>query len=189
MVREKMEKEFIKAFQLNDELMLKKLYKTYKVSFLSFARKYNLESDELDDVFQEAFIILRNHALSGKLSDIKSSMKTYLFGIAKNLIFNNLKRNAQTIHLVEEHNIQQIDSTNSVEILEEKMSHEQKILRHFFNHLGEKCKDVLTLAFYRGLTNEEIAFLRNYESEAVVRSQKSRCLKNLKELIKQGNKK
>lgn len=183
-----MEKDLIKAFQINDEIVLKKLYMSYKVSFLIFARKYNLENTDLDDVFQESFIILRNHALSGKLVTVNSSMKTYLFGIAKNLIFNTLKRKALSTPHLEENNIPLVEITGSTELLDEDLTPNQKILRHFFNHLGEKCKDVLTLSFYRGLTNEEIAVFKNYENEAVVRSHKSRCLKNLKELIKQGNK-
>lgn len=189
MVRKKMEKEFIKAFQLNDELMLKKLYKSYKHSFIIFARKYPLEILDLDDIFQESFIILRNQALSGKLYEVKSTMKTYLFGVSKNLIFKKLKQNNLTLNFSEEREIQKTEAIDLIELQENDLTDYQKVLRHFFNHLGEKCKDVLTLAFYRGLTNEEITFLRNYESEAVVRSQKSRCLKNLKELIKQGNKK
>jgi RNA polymerase sigma-70 factor (ECF subfamily) len=48
---------------------------------------------------------------------------------------------------------------------------------------------MLTLSFYRGLSNEEIATLEGYENEAVVRSQKSRCLKTLKELIKKSPRK
>ncbi|MCK0114591.1 RNA polymerase sigma factor, partial [Gelidibacter sp. F63206] len=66
----------------------------------------------------------------------------------------------------------------------QELTEEQKLLRHFFNQLGKSCQQMLTLSFYRGLTNEEIATQHGYESEAVVRSQKSRCLKTLKNLIK-----
>lgn len=182
-----MEKDLIKAFQLNDELVLNKLYKSYKHSFIIFARKYSMESPDLDDIFQESFIILRNHALSGKLFEVKSSMKTYLFGISKNLIFKKLKQNNQTINFSEKREIEKIETIDSIDLPENDLTDNQKVVRYFFNRLGEKCRDVLTLSFYRGLTNEEIACYRKYENEAVVRSQKSRCLKNLKELIKQGN--
>ena len=183
-----MEKDLIKVFQFNDEIVLKKLYTSYKHAFLTFAKKYKLEDTELDDIFQESFIILRNHALSGKLLEVKSSMKTYLFGIAKNLIFNTLKRKNRFITHSEEKDIPLVEITENTELQEHELTSDQKIVRHFFNQLGEKCQEVLTLSFYRGLTNEEIAIHRNYENEAVVRSHKSRCLKNLKELIKQGNK-
>ncbi len=179
-----MEKKFIKAFKLNNELVLKELYHSYKTSFIIFARKYPLETSDLDDIFQDAFIILRSHALAGKLNDVQSTMKTYLFGISKNLIFKKLKQNNLKYSFSEESEIQNMEP---FDLYETELTDQQKVLRHFFNHLGEKCRDVLTLAFYRGLTNEEIACLRKYESEAVVRSQKSRCLKNLKELIKQRN--
>ena len=179
-----MEKDLIKAFQLNDEIILKSVYKSYKHSFFIFAKKYKLDEIELDDIYQESFIILRKQALAGKLANVQSSMKTYLFSISKNLIFNYLKQKSRKINNFKLEHLDHIENDEIIEVLDEELTPEQKILRFYFNQLGEKCKDVLTLSFYRGLTNEEIAVYRKYENEAVVRSQKSRCLKNLKEMIK-----
>ncbi len=184
-----MEKHYVDAFNTNNVVVIKNLYYTNRASFNSFAKRYNVREDDIADIYQEAFIALRKHAISGKLYEISSSLKTYLFGIGKHLIYKKLKEYSTNksielqLHIVE----------NDVEeiIIEsvENLTREQELLRYYFKQLGKSCQKMLTLSFYRGLTNDEIAQLEKYDSQAVVRSQKSRCLKTLKELIKNSTRK
>ena len=145
-----------------------------------------MEADGVD-IYQDAFITLRKHAISGKLYTVNSSLKTYLFGIGKNLIYRKLKENSlKTNYDAKLHKV----SADYEEIkidAENELTDEQQILQHYLKKIGKSCLQMLTLCFYRGLTNEEIAKLEGYDSEAVVRSQKSRCLKTLKDLIKTSN--
>lgn len=114
--------------------------------------------------------------------------KTYLFGIGKHLVYKKLQENSvKTIYDASQHIVDHYDEI--VVEPQEELTEEQLLLKHFFIQLGKSCQQVLTLAFYRGLTNEEIAEIGQYESEAVVRSQKSRCLKTLKNLILNSKKK
>lgn len=181
-----METKYIHFFTQENQLQLKKLYFEHRDVFIGFGKKYGLSETELADIYQDAFAALRKKILTGKMDAVKSSLRTYLFGIGKHLIYDELKRKKKFIPMMN-----QLDSDiNPVEIetLEKSTSLtlEQKSLRENFKKFGKKCQQVLTLFFYRGLSNEEIAEKENYQSEAVVRSQKSRCLKTLKELIKKG---
>ncbi|EPR73341.1 hypothetical protein ADIWIN_1772 [Winogradskyella psychrotolerans RS-3] len=179
-----MENHFVEALKHNDEQIIKELYDNYRNSFLGFSKKYNIAKADSLDIYQEAFLAMRKHAISGKLLEVNSSFKTYLFGIGKHLIYKKLKEYAskrsyeQVLHKVES------DYEEIVIESPDKLTKEQELLRHYFKQLGNSCQQMLTLSFYRGLTNEEIATLEGYENEAVVRSQKSRCLKTLKNLIK-----
>jgi RNA polymerase sigma-70 factor (ECF subfamily) len=56
-------------------------------------------------------------------------------------------------------------------------------LKKYFDALGEKCQKILTLFYYQQYNIKEIMAEGNYNSENVVKSQKSRCLKTLKEAI------
>ncbi|MBV1923033.1 MAG: sigma-70 family RNA polymerase sigma factor [Flavobacteriaceae bacterium] len=170
----------IKYFKENNEVELRKMYNEHRSVFFGFARKYKLSDDELADIYQEAFLALRKHALSGKLIEVKCSLRTYLFGIGKYLIFNELKKNSKLVPLHPDP--EEIDEVSINE--DEPLTFEQKLLQQNFKKLGKKCQQVLTMFYYRGLTNEEISKMEGYVSEAVVRSQKSRCLKTLKEFIK-----
>jgi len=162
---------------------LEKIYNEYRNSFLQFAKKYDLDHDTLIDIYQDAFIALREHAINGKLDSIKSSVKTYLFSIGKYMIFDQLKKQKQTLSY--ENSIGHKESAEIEEVFEEpQLTAEQRLLQQHFKNLGKRCQEMLTLFYYRGLTIDEITESLGYESKNVVKSQKSRCLKSLKELIK-----
>ena len=179
-----MENKHIEALKCDDNSRTKELYGRYRDEFFAFSRKYNIDKTDCADIYQEAFIAIRKHAISGKLHSVNSSFKTYLFGIGKHLIYNKLKDYAtKSSYNPKLHNADSEYDVIQVED-EKELTQEQRLLQHHFNRLGKSCQQMLTLSFYRGLTNEEIAKQYGYESEAVVRSHKSRCLKTLKDLIK-----
>ena len=176
-----MEKHLIISFQINDSKQIKKLYLEHRNAFFGFGKKYKLTKNELSDIYQDSFIALRKRALSGKLNNVNCSLKTYLFGIGKYLIYNELKRKKRFFPLLNN------PESDTVEVIQVStkilLTLEQKLLQKNFIKLGKKCQQVLTLFFYRGLSNKEIALEVGYENEAVVRSHKSRCLKQLKDKV------
>jgi len=180
-----MEKNDIKTLVLSNPKEISKLYYANRDTFLNFGKKYGLNFDDLSDIYQEAFIALRKHALSGKLNTVNSSLKTYLFGIGKFMIYDLLKERKKTtsyepsLHVADE-TIEPIAFKNT----NEELTIEQQLLRTFFKKLGKKCQEMLTLFYSRGLSIDEIVECTNYTSNSVVRSQKSRCIKTLKEMIK-----
>ncbi len=155
----------------------------HRAAFFNFGKKYGIDQDVAADIYQEAFVVLRKQAVKGKLNTVDSSLKTYLFGIGKRMIFNYHKQNKNTIPLesklhIADNEVVAIDFDNTTE-----PTVEQRLLRKFFDTLGKKCQEVLISFYYRGLSIEEIAEKLGYENTNVVSSQKSRCLKQLKELI------
>lgn len=182
-----MEQHYVDALKNGHEATIKELYNTNRPVFLGFAKKYNLHESDGVDIYQEAFIALRKHAISGKLYEVNSGLNTYLFGIGKHLIYKKLKEYSVTrTYNAQLHKV--VDQYEEIKLEPEKeRTKEQLLLQTYFKQLGIKCQRMLTLSFYRGLTNKEIAEMEGYESEAVVRSQKSRCLKTLKDLIKSSN--
>ncbi|WP_163514348.1 RNA polymerase sigma factor [Gelidibacter japonicus] len=179
-----MEHNYVDALKDNNDKIVRELYGRHRAEFFGFSRTYRISENDSADIYQEAFLAMRKHAISGKLNEVNCSFKTYLFGIGKYLIFNKHKADASMSHYNGNlHNSDSDYESISVDITNE-LTEQQRLLRHYFKQLGKSCQQMLTLSFYRGLTNEEIAKQYGYESEAVVRSQKSRCLKTLKNLIK-----
>ncbi|WP_160114723.1 RNA polymerase sigma factor [Aquimarina sp. AU474] len=162
---------------------ISKLYYKHRDAFLNFGKRYGADSDIMLDIYQDAFVVIRKHAIQGRLDQVDSSFKTYLFGIGKRMIYNYHKQHKHNvsldpeIHMIND-KIEEIDFD-----LTKEPSIEQKLLRTFFNKLGKRCQEMLTLFYYRGLTIDEIAEKSGYENTNVVSSQKSRCLKQLKEII------
>ncbi|MDY8136868.1 sigma-70 family RNA polymerase sigma factor [Aquimarina sp. 2201CG5-10] len=176
-------KEELLTLKKSHNRALEKMYTKYRESFLQFAKKYDLDNDALIDIYQEAFIALREHAINGKLDDLKSSIKTYLFSIGKYMIYDQLKKNNKTVSL--DNHVDLKENPDAIEVFKEpELTPEQQLLRQHFKNLGKRCQEMLTLFYYRGLTIDEITESLGYENKNVVKSQKSRCLKSLKELIK-----
>lgn len=178
-----MEHRDIETFIDEDSKKIKAIYDEHRAPFLHFGRKYNLTQETLVDIYQDAFVALRKKALQGKLGSVKSSLKTYLFGIGKHLIYNELKRQKKMVPLSNDSE-ETMEGFESIDLsATREFTEEQRLLQLNFKKLGQKCRQMLTLFYYRGLTIEEIAEKAGYASGKVVRSQKSRCLKTLKEYI------
>ncbi len=167
----------------DDRLKLKALYNNYRGAFLNFGKSLGADDSLILDVYQEAFLALRKKAIQGKLENMQGSLKSYLFGIGKYMLFDALKRESKTIamenplHVVNE-------AVEGIEIEpSSELTKEQRLLRTFFVKLGKKCQLVLTLFYYRGLTIEEIVEQTEYGNANTVKAQKSRCLKTLKQMM------
>jgi hypothetical protein len=78
-----MEERLIRILIQNNTLAIKGIYNEHREVFLNFGKKYSLDKDELVDIYQDSFVILRNQAIKGKLANVSSSMRTYLFGIVE----------------------------------------------------------------------------------------------------------
>ena len=119
----------------------------------------------------------------GDLDDLKCAIKTYLFGIGKYMLFVKARKNNKNVADFplenEDYNYQEI----STAFISDSINDRQLLLQKALITLGKKCKEVLTLFYYRGFTIDEIATHLNYENKNVVKSQKSRCIKQLKEKI------
>jgi len=174
----------IEALKHRDQNALKYVYTNNRSAFIGFAKKYRLDETTVTDIYQDAIIALRENAINGKLDNLKSEVKTYLFSIGKYMIYKALKQKNKLYSIDE--NIKLDNLENEVDFtidLVEDLTTEQHLLQNAFKTLGQKCKEVLTLFYYRGFDLEDIMNELNYTSKDVVKSQKSRCLKSLKSLI------
>lgn len=173
--------ELIQLLKKGDKLILKKIYVDYRSDFIAFGRKISSSENDILDCYQDAIIVLQEQVYTGKLDTLNCSIKTYLFGIGKYMLYEkNRKRSKTILSVVDTNEITMIE----VPVFSEVLTNQQKKIKLGFNKLGKKCKEILNLFYYRGYNIEEITNTLNYENKNVVKSQKSRCLKKLKEIIK-----
>lgn len=164
---------------------LQKVYEDNREKFINFARRYNLDQEDVIDVYQDAYIVFYNNVISEKIEEFTSSVSTYLFSIGKYLIFDKMKKNNKKVSgnfdlsLVKDND----NLIETLEIDEPSLTHEQQLLRQHFSGLGKQCQELLSLFYYRGFTIKDILEYGNYNSENVIKSTKSRCMKTLKERI------
>jgi len=138
----------------------------------------------LSDVYQDVIIAFYENTRKRDFALKTSSLKTYLFSIGKYMIFNRLK----TAHKSEAfdndfHVDEALTEQIAIGFLNDSVPYEHE-LETAFKQLGERCKEVLSLFYYQQKKISEIKELLGYQHTDVVKSQKSRCLKSLKESIK-----
>jgi len=176
----------IEDLKEGSEIIYKTIYENNRVKFIHFARRYNLEDDDIIDVYQDAYIAFYNNVMSGKLQFLTSSITTYIFSIGKFMIFDRLKKKNKMKTVDFDLSLLQKDAilVDSIEIETEALTTEQDLLKKHFKTLGKQCQELLTLFYYRGFTIKEILKEGDYNTENVVKSAKSRCMKTLRERIK-----
>jgi len=176
--------QIIEQLKQRNQNALKTVYIDYKAEFLKFMSRYNANNEILEDIFQDAIIVLFENAQKGKLDTLKSTVKTYLFATGKFMLFKYFRDSKKEVptedtFLFDTYEQAVIDNVYE----DEEMTNYQVQLVDNFKKLGDKCREILELFYLQGKKLDEITQEQGYENKDVAKSQKSRCLKSLKQLI------
>ncbi len=174
----------IQDFLLKPEETMRSIYRENREVFFSWARnRSRLGDDDLADLFQECVIIFCQNIRKGKLLELTSSVRTYLFGIGKNLIQSKFRSNERMTFPGEENLVFPPDFDAGIE--QKLMENEETSrLENALAKLTEACQNILKLTFYENKKSAEIADSLGYASEEVVRVQRKRCLDRLRTIFK-----
>ena len=162
--------------------MVVELYNTYKEDFVRWSGfRYNLDEEDALDVFQEVVISLYENVKKGKLDSINYKLKTYLFAIGKNMIINRIKYDQRYDHAADP--VDEVRVLNTAE-RDIETNDRHRFLIEQLQNMGEPCFSILKLFFYDCFTMEAIAHNLNYKNADVVKSQKLRCINELRKKVK-----
>lgn len=178
----------LKSIKAGDDQPLINIYKLYRQEFVTWAlQRYKMDKDDAIDIFQDAIICFQRNIFQGKLEQLNSSLKTYLYGIGKNLIRDKMKKNKR---MVKNYHISEIDHIQYPEVIESIYSHERsQLVFQIMKKVQEPCLSILKMFYYQSLSMKEIAEKLNYKNENVAKTQKLRCLNLLKKKVKDTYKK
>lgn len=172
-------KNIVHLLKKQDEKVIRDIYNEYRPGFLLYANRYKLGKEQILDVYQDAIIALCENAQKGHLDNLSSSIKTYLFSIGKYMIFNILKTKKRDTNFENIENLNLEWDDYSIE----RKDKEIQDLQNALSQLGEKCQEILKLFYYQEESLDVITENMQYENKNVAKSQKSRCLKQLKEIL------
>jgi RNA polymerase sigma factor (sigma-70 family) len=127
--------------------------------------------DDAKDVFQDALVILYKK-VQEKEFVVTASLKTYLLAIVKNCWQTELRRRNKLPP-------GDIPGDIPEEIPEEETS--LPVATAAFNLLGDKCKELLILFYFKKKSFKEIAKVFSFSDERVAKNQKYRCMEKAKE--------
>ncbi len=111
---------------------------------------------------------------------IDINLEAYIIAIAKNVWFQELRKNAKTMTTEINDNLDVSEENNSESLLLniEKMD----LLSDLLSKLKRRCKDVL-MYWANGYSMEEIAQMCDYKSAMMARKKKYQCMKELIEYV------
>jgi RNA polymerase sigma factor (sigma-70 family) len=177
----------LESIRLGDNKVLEHLYKEYRIVFTSwFTKYYNLSSDDAIEIYQNSFTIFYFNVRNGKIKELNSSLKTYLFAIGKNLVKEKYRSDIKysKIEFDAEELLLENSSFTVGNILDEYLKSDQiKMVRNLLEKIGDPCKKLLTLIFIKNFSFDSVVKVMNYSDERVARKRKSVCLQKMRDLV------
>lgn len=165
----------------------KALYLQYSYFIEEGMRKHHLTYDDSFSAYSDAVLAVIQNISNSSFGN-QSSLKTYLFQIFSNKCIDLIRKRTTNKHKVHQ-------SVGEPELLShlpdgargviEKLIDQQKLaaIKEQLEVIGEKCKGILLL-YEDGYTDGEIAEKLDYNSAAVAKTTRLRCLEKIKEKMK-----
>ena len=178
-------KRILNQIKHGNENALVKVYTKYKTEFINWAKKqYTLSEEECEDIYQDTIIAFYNNIKNDRLIELNSSIKTYLFAIAKNIALKRLNKSGRQFSedsILVEPQTRNSDHIDELIVLNER----NEMLAGLINRLKEPNRSILKLYYYQNLSMNEIAKKLNYKNDKVVKAQKVRCMNELKKMVRE----
>lgn len=187
----------VDGYQIDDKLLFDRIRsgdtKAFEFAFRkfaprleAFARKYTTDTEEAEDIVQDAF--LKFWERRELLENV--SLTSFLFMLVKNSCLNYLKHRQVTSTV--EQRIPDTDTAErlytadfvpdpSVMLMQKELS---TSIEHIMEELPPKCKEAFVLSRLSGLKNREIATRMNI-TEKVVEKHITRALKRFRDGLRQ----
>ncbi len=174
-------RNIVKLLKQKDKATLQKIYIDNREAFVNFAKSYHIEEYDSLDIYHDSILVLQENALKGKINDLNSSISTYLFAIGKYKIFHSFREKAK-VNIKDDIEIVEKNFEFDVDFYGENLTKQQTLLKEGFKKLGKRCKNILEL-YFGGYDLDEITDILNYSNKNVLKSQKSRCIKQIKNIV------
>jgi len=166
-----------------------KLYEKYYYFVREAQFKHKISEDDAQSAYSDAILSTIEHILTGRFEG-RSALKTYLYQIFTNKCVDVIRKNTTNKAEVHQNSIG-LDDALLASLPDEAQSAVRKLivesevyqLRQHLRTLSEKCREMI-MAWGEGYSDEEIAQTMNYNTAAVAKTSRLRCLEKLKEQYK-----
>ena len=174
--------KLIAAIKANDSVAIKSFYIANYRKTQSLVLNNSGSEEDAKDVYQDAFIVVWNNIKNNSFIPInETAIQGYLFSIAKNK-WMDIVRSSRFKHtnngIYEDIIKGEITDIYQDEVYDLKL----KSTMNAFKNLGEPCKELLTIFYFKQKSLKDIATLLNIE-EATARNKKYRCMEKLRSLV------
>ncbi len=175
------EKVVLDNIRNGDKAQLEAIYKAHKQEFINWVSgKYSCSNEDAKDAFQFAIITLYENLRSNRITQLNSSIKTYLFAVGKHKILEQQKSSVRFTHKINE------DFTGFEDLYKwdnDLYEHALVVIERCLDKLGEPCRSLLQLYYYHDLSMEEITERMSYKNRFTSKNLKYKCINRLRKLF------
>ena len=201
------DQEIIQAFLTNNQAALREAYNTWKKPFEDSVKyRSNLDADYMEDAYQEAFIRLQQHILTGRLTseNLTCSVLAYLkeIGYYAALEIIRGRRELPVTLLQPSGSDDEDDSTEPGNETDEETTKELREgsydpMEHFYEEereqfireqvmlIGKPCAPLLQGFYWDDKSMETLATELGYSNADSAKAQKAKCMKKVMTFVKQ----
>ncbi|WP_460675209.1 RNA polymerase sigma factor [Larkinella ripae] len=160
------------------------VYKTYYPSIARFVRRNRGSDGDAEDVFQESVIVLHQKITAADFR-LTSTLKTFLFSIARNLWLKKL-RDEKLIPLSEEQliSLQDAHGFASEEPSADEVQHEQ--LSAWMARITGHCQRVIKSIYFSHEPMDHLMVTMGWKNRHTAVNQKYKCIQQLKRASENG---
>lgn len=160
---------------------LSQIYTDHKGQCIAWLRKNtDLPDNSCAEVFQTSVVILYENVINQKLKKLDSKLSTYLISICKNKA-RDYKRATGKYSMTSEFPLLTDHCEEEIEAKKEKEI-QLIVVSKMLNRMGDPCKSLLQLFYFKKMSLEEIKNLMGYNNAATAKNQKYKCMKRLQKL-------
>ncbi len=179
--------EIIEGIVAGTSQVLEKVYVQFREEFVLWIIKhYDCNIEEAKELYQLSVLIFYENIASGKVTSLKSSIKTYLFAVGKNKFLEWRKAGKR---FTGEVNYYLEDRGEEEKVDKENKELQLELLEAGMQQLGEACQSILKLFYFMRKSMDEITGILGYKNADTVKNQKYKCMQRLKKIYRDMEKK
>jgi RNA polymerase sigma factor (sigma-70 family) len=178
----------LRAGGANRRLCENTLYDRYAYLIREGARTHRLDEEETASAYADSVLSVINQIVTGRFEG-RSSLKTYFYQLFTNKCVDAIRKkttNRESVHQqgveLDGTLLQLPDETRSV-IQQLIAQYDAEQLRERMKLLGDRCRSML-MAWAEGFSDEDLAQEHQYNSAAVAKTSRLRCLDKLREIYR-----
>ncbi|MEJ0032185.1 MAG: sigma-70 family RNA polymerase sigma factor [Bacteroidota bacterium] len=139
------------------------VYEKYRREYINWIKRFgNCSADDAGEYFQGTILIFYENVMNGKLTSLQSSLKTYLFGIGKNLVMHQYRRNVRGERVKAEFILQTHIADTAQDLIAE--DNDLALIHRCFERIGDPCHRLLELFYFHQKSMEEICSELGYKN-------------------------
>jgi len=173
--------DLIERIRSQGEGALATVYENYRDEFLLWiTREFKCSMDDSKDIYQLTIMIFYDNVRTGKLQHLVSSVKTYLFGVGKNIARERQRKDKRFVPIAKEKWLKEYLIDEPSDALDDDLFTRAKVA---LEKLGQPCQRLVELFYFEKKNMTEISELLGYKNPDTAKNQKCKCMARLRKLF------